>query len=151
MVATFRNRLNKFINKGVRELKKPVEYKIDDEVLVAFNKLANENVLNKSQWIGNKIKEYLKEAKENDKLFYITQLETKNDAIFLISELTYETKNVSDSVNETTNLNETPIETTNVNDSVKETPTETCSQQSKPSELNTVNDSIIERQNQIVA
>lgn len=32
----------------------------------------------KSQWIERKIKEYLEEANANDKLFYVSQLETKN-------------------------------------------------------------------------
>jgi len=59
-------------------LKCPVEYKIEDDVLESFNKIAKGNALNKSQWIENKIKEYSVEAKANDKLFYVRQLESKN-------------------------------------------------------------------------
>lgn len=48
-----------------------MEYKINDEVLEAFNKKAKEKPLDKSQSIESKIEEYSKEAKINDKLFYL--------------------------------------------------------------------------------
>lgn len=44
--------------------KKPVSYKITDTVLEAFNKKAKENALNKSQWINNKMEEYVDEQKK---------------------------------------------------------------------------------------
>lgn len=60
-----------FKNKEVSKLQKPVEYKINDEVLEAFNKIAKEKPLDKSQSIENKIEQYSKDAKVNDKLFYL--------------------------------------------------------------------------------
>jgi len=62
----------------VKELKRSVVYKIEDDVLESFNIIDKDNDLNKSQWIERKIKEYLEEATANDKLFYVSQLETKN-------------------------------------------------------------------------
>jgi hypothetical protein len=43
-------------------VKKPVGYKVEDTVLEDFNKKAKDNALNKSQWLENKMKEYLKEG-----------------------------------------------------------------------------------------
>ena len=38
--------------------KKPVSYKVDEEVLTKFNKLSKENALNRSLWLQIKMKEY---------------------------------------------------------------------------------------------
>ena len=43
--------------------KKPAGYKVDDKVLEAFNKKAKENALNNSQWLENKMKEYVEKEK----------------------------------------------------------------------------------------
>lgn len=42
--------------------KKSASYKIDIEILQKFNEKADQNALNKSKWIENKMVEYLKEV-----------------------------------------------------------------------------------------
>jgi len=44
--------------------KKAVSYKIDEETVINFNKASREQALNKSKWIENKMKEYLKEVRK---------------------------------------------------------------------------------------
>lgn len=43
--------------------KKTVSYKIDKDIVEEFNKTAKEKAINKSQWIENKMKEFIKENK----------------------------------------------------------------------------------------
>ena len=43
--------------------KRTASYKIDINVLEDFNKKAKENAINKSQWLENKMAEYLKDNK----------------------------------------------------------------------------------------
>ena len=42
--------------------KKAVGYKVEDTILEEFNKKAKENALNKSQWLENKMKEFIQEV-----------------------------------------------------------------------------------------
>ena len=44
--------------------KKPVSYKITDTILDDFNKKAKEMAINKSQWLENKMKEFVNEKKK---------------------------------------------------------------------------------------
>jgi hypothetical protein len=41
-------------------MKKSAAYIIEKEVLEKFNKKARENAINKSQWVENKMKEFIK-------------------------------------------------------------------------------------------
>ena len=43
--------------------KRTASFKIDITVLEIFNKRAKENAINKSQWIENKMAEYLRDNK----------------------------------------------------------------------------------------
>jgi len=55
--ATYHGKL-----KGLGKIR--VEFEIEKEILVKFNIKAKENAINKSQWIENKMKEYLKEVRK---------------------------------------------------------------------------------------
>lgn len=44
-------------------MKKMVSYKIDEKILKEFNKVSKEKAINKSQWIENKMVDFLKEMK----------------------------------------------------------------------------------------
>lgn len=41
--------------------KKPVGYKVEEKIKEEFNRVAKEQALNKSQWLENKMVEYLRE------------------------------------------------------------------------------------------
>jgi len=45
-------------------IKKTVSYKVDHDVLIIFNQLAKDKAINKSQWLENKMKEYIKEVQK---------------------------------------------------------------------------------------
>ena len=42
-------------------MRKPVAYKVDENVLKEFNKKAKEKAINKSQWLENMMKKFIKE------------------------------------------------------------------------------------------
>lgn len=42
-------------------VKKSVTYKVDHDVLITFNQLAKENAINKSLWLENQMKAWIKE------------------------------------------------------------------------------------------
>ena len=42
--------------------KKPVGYKVDEEVLKKFNEKSKQKAINKSQWLENKMKEFIEES-----------------------------------------------------------------------------------------
>ena len=46
-------------------MRKTVTYTIDEEVLKEFKKCSDQNALNKSKWIVNKMKEYIEENKRS--------------------------------------------------------------------------------------
>lgn len=43
--------------------KKSVTYKVDNKIVEQFNISAKENALNKSQWLENKMKEFIEKNK----------------------------------------------------------------------------------------
>ena len=46
-------------------MKKAAGYKIDEEILKKFNELAKIKAINKSQWIENKMSDFIKEENNN--------------------------------------------------------------------------------------
>lgn len=48
---------------GGEQMKKMVSYKVDEKILNEFNQTSKKNALNKSQWLENKMIEYLKVVK----------------------------------------------------------------------------------------
>ena len=46
-------------------MKKVAGYKIDEEILKKFNELAKIKAINKSQWIENKMSDFIKEENNN--------------------------------------------------------------------------------------
>jgi len=54
-----------FLHQNHKDNRKPVAYKVDEDVLKEFNEKAKEKAINKSQWLENRMKEFIKEANKN--------------------------------------------------------------------------------------